>query len=126
MRSVNNQRIKIVGIMSNHIQDKAANREFVMKVGHGHMLEFHKALVEAANNYNYKGMIGKQFYVFTNWGLVKATVVKERTDNKTGLFQYKLKIDIDKNNKGKDYGFWFNTNQLHKSKVKALFSELIK
>lgn len=73
-----------------------------------------------------KIMIGRKFYVFTNWGLVSAVVVKERVDNKTGLNQYKVKIDIDKDNTNKDYGFWFNSNQLHESKVKALFKELIK
>ena len=71
-------------------------------------------------------MIGKKFYVFTNWGLVKGTVIKERVDNDHGVPQYKLDIDIDKDNLSKGYGFWFCKDQLHKTVFGALFNEIKK
>jgi len=73
-------------------------------------------------------MIGKKFYVYTNWGLCKGTVVKEKKDEKynTGLTQYKLRIDIDRNNTNKDYGFWFCEGQLHKYYFTAIVLELFK
>jgi len=71
-------------------------------------------------------MIGKKCFVFTNWGLCKAVVVKERVDNGTGETQYKVRIDIDRNNRNRDYGFWFCKDQLHKYYFPPLNGQLFK
>lgn len=71
-------------------------------------------------------MIGKKCYVFTNWGLVKATIVKERVDNVSGTPQYKVAVDINRENKAKDYGFWFSKKQLNKFYFTAIVAELFK
>lgn len=114
--------------MSNRMLVKAGKREFVIKCSKEYMEEFDEALHKAAENYKYEKMIGKKFYVFTNWGLSKGTVVKEKKDEKynTGLTQYKLRIDIDRNNRNKDYGFWFCDNQLHKFYFFAIVGQLYK
>lgn len=77
-------------------------------------------------NKHMESMIGKKFYVFTNWGLCKAVVVKERTDEKTGVVQYKVKIDVDRETKNRDYGFWFNSKQLNKYYFTAIILEMFK
>ena len=73
-----------------------------------------------------KVIINDKVYVFTAWGLVKGRIVKERTDKFTGVPQYKVDIDIDKNNKGKDYNFWYTTEQLNKFYFTAGIVELVK
>lgn len=70
--------------------------------------------------------VGMKAYIFTSWGLVKGVVVKERIDKYTGLPQYKLDIDIDKDNLSKDYRFWYCANQLSKYYFTAAFNELVK
>lgn len=68
----------------------------------------------------------KKIYVFTSWGLCKARIVKERIDKNTGVPQYKVNIDINRENKNKDYGFWYTENEFHKFYVTALVFELFK
>lgn len=68
----------------------------------------------------------KPAYVFTNWGLCKGVIVSERIDRNTGLPQYKLNIDIDKDNKNKVCNFWYTKNQLHKFYFVAIVKELFK
>jgi hypothetical protein len=69
-------------------------------------------------------MIGKKVYVFTNWGLVKAKVVEQKEH--LGIMQYKVAVDINRQDKGKNYGFWFCKNQLHKYYFMAIVLELFK
>ena len=68
---------------------------------------------------------GDKFYVFTSWGLVKGTVIKYN-HNKViqNLCQYKLNIDISKDNLNKPYGFWYNEERLYKYYGVALVKEL--
>jgi hypothetical protein len=73
-----------------------------------------------------KKNLGDKAYVFTSRGLVKGVVVKERIDKNTGLPQYKLDIDIDKNNKNKDYNFWYHAGEMYKTKFTAILFELIR
>lgn len=70
--------------------------------------------------------IGEKVYVFTNWGLVKAFIIKAREDDSTGKLQYKVVIDIDRESKNRHYGFWFNENQLHRYYFTAIVLELFK
>ena len=74
-----------------------------------------------------KKVIGDRAYVFTNWGLVLGTVVKVRTDRETGIEQYKVSINIDKNNKDIDYSFWYTAaGQMYKNKFTAIVTELLR
>jgi hypothetical protein len=70
--------------------------------------------------------VGDTAYIFTSWGLVKGTVVKERIDKFIHIPQYKLDIDIDKNNIGKKYEFWYCEENLHKYRFVAAFKEMVK
>lgn len=73
-----------------------------------------------------KFVIGDMAYVCTSWGINKGIVVKIRTDKYTGLDQYKLDIDIDKNNKNIEYGFWYTADVMKVSKFKAIISEIVR
>lgn len=73
-----------------------------------------------------KKNLGDKAYVFTSWGLVKGTVVKDRIDKNNGIPQYKVNIDIDVNNKNKDYNFWYTVTQMHKTRFSAMVSELLR
>jgi hypothetical protein len=68
--------------------------------------------------------LSNHYYIFTSWGLVRGTVVKERIDKYTGVKQYKFIIDIDKSNKGKDYDFWYTEDQMYNYKYKAILSAI--
>lgn len=70
--------------------------------------------------------IGARAYIFTNWGLVKGSIVKTRIDKNTGIPQYKFNIDVDKNNTNVEYGFWYCADQMSKTKFTAIFSELLR
>jgi hypothetical protein len=73
-----------------------------------------------------KATINDKVYVFTAWGLCKGRIVKERTDKFTGVPQYKVNIDIDRDNKDKDYNFWYTTGQLNKFYFTASVLEMFK
>lgn len=73
-----------------------------------------------------KKNIGDKSYVFTNWGLVKGTVVKDRVDRNSGIPQYKVDINIDVNNKNVSYNFWYTSDQMSKTKFTAIVKELIR
>ena len=73
-----------------------------------------------------KTEIGTKVYVFTNYGLVKGKIVKERIDKYTETPQYKVSIDIDRYNKDKDYNFWYSNKQLNKFYSTAIILELFK
>lgn len=64
--------------------------------------------------------------VFTSWGLVRGIIVKERIDKNTGIPQYKVNIDIDKNNKNIDYGFWYTSDQMFKNRFTAIVNETLR
>jgi hypothetical protein len=70
--------------------------------------------------------LGTKAYVFTSWGLVKGTIVKYRTDKYSGILQYKLTIDVDKNNKDIDYNFWYTADQMYKYIFGAIVKELLR
>lgn len=65
--------------------------------------------------------LGDVFYVFTNWGICKGLIIR-KVENEFGI-QYKLNIDIDKDNLNKKYGFFFTENQLFYSPIDALTFE---
>jgi hypothetical protein len=73
-----------------------------------------------------KRRVGDIVYAFTNWGIVKGKIVKERIDRNSGIPQYKLNIVVDKNNEDVDYNFWYTTEQLSKTKFTAIMSELVR
>ena len=68
----------------------------------------------------------RKYYVFTNWGLVKGLIVDSRIDRETGVPQFKLVIDIDRNNKGVAYNFWYLQNELNKFYATAIITEAFK
>jgi len=70
--------------------------------------------------------VGSKAYVFTSWGLVKGVVVKQRAEHGTGFTQHKLDIDINRENKGKAYNFWYMSNQLNKYYFIACVLEIFK
>ena len=73
-----------------------------------------------------KREIGSKAYIFTSWGLVLGTIVKERIDKYTGVPQYKFDVKIDANNPQVSYSFWYTTDQMGKSKFTAIFKELVR
>jgi hypothetical protein len=73
-----------------------------------------------------KAEIGKKVYVFTNHGLVKGKVVKERVDKFTGATQYKVDINIDRAHVGVEYNYWFVSEQLRRFYFTAIVRELFK
>lgn len=83
-------------------------------------------LIHDKNKVRMKKNLGDRAYVFTSWGLVKGTIVKDRIDKNNGIPQYKVNIDIDKNNKNKDYNFWYTSDQMNKTKLSAIVSELLR
>lgn len=70
--------------------------------------------------------IGDKRYVFTSWGLVKGTIVKDRIDRNSGIPQYKVNIYIDCINPDVDYNFWYTLDQMSKNKLSAIVRELIR
>jgi len=81
--------------------------------------------------------LGDVFYVFTNWGICKGRVVKiideclnkDEIATKTmndpgyqivGVSQYKLNIDVDKDNLNRKYGFFYVRHQLFEQMIDAL------
>ena len=76
--------------------------------------------------------LGDVFYVFTNWGICKGRIVKiidemvelgkdaDGNEMITGQSQYKLNIDIDKDNLNKKYGFFYCRHQLFDRMIDAL------
>lgn len=83
-------------------------------------------LIHDKNKVRMKKNLGDRAYVFTSWGLVKGTIVKDRIDKNSGIPQYKVNIDIDTNNKNKDYNFWYTSNQMSKTRLSAIVSELLR
>lgn len=57
-------------------------------------------------------------YVFTNLGLVKVEVLRDRIDKFTGKPQFRVSVE------GKEYNYWFTEEQLFSSKFKAILSLL--
>jgi len=91
--------------------------------------------------------LGDVFYVFSNWGLVEGKVIKIEKylvgkdgyeyDITTGeeevptdedgneidefeIYQYKLNINIDEDNKNIKYGFFYSEDQLYNSPEEAI------
>jgi hypothetical protein len=71
-------------------------------------------------------VLNDRAYVFTSWGLVKGRIVKQRIDKYTGVPQYKVNIDIDRQNTNKEYNFWYVKEQLHRYYFIAIVTELFK
>lgn len=58
----------------------------------------------------------KTTYVFTNLGLVKVEVLRERIDKFTNKPQFRVSVE------GKEYNYWFTEDQLFNSKFSAIIS----
>ena len=55
-------------------------------------------------------------YAFTNLGLVKVEILRDRIDKFTNNPQYRVSVG------GKEYNYWFTQDQLFSSKFKAVLS----
>lgn len=73
-----------------------------------------------------KANINDTVYVFTNWGLVKAIVVKERVDKETGVLKYKVDVNDRYNSIFKEHGFWYTREQLNRFYFTGVIFELFK
>lgn len=97
---------------------KGVKRMFVIKCSKGYMEEFHKAMLEAVEQYKYEDMNTLKVYAFTNLGLVKVEVLRDRIDKFTNKPQFRVSVE------GKEYNYWFTKDQLFSSKFKAILSLL--